>query len=152
MFIKPFESEKGPKAIGPYSPAVKLGDFVYVSGQLPVNEEGKIDETIELQTRACLENMKNLFAVQNLELRHVVKTTVYMTDLSEFDKMNAVYASYFAEPYPARSCVQVAALPKGAKVEIEAFVIDTLVYEAQMANRSCSGCHSESNNCQGCNQ
>ena len=80
MFIKSFESEKGPKAIGPYSPAVKLGDFVYVSGQLPVNEEGKIDETIELQTRACLENMKNLLAVQNLELRHVVKTTVYMTD------------------------------------------------------------------------
>ena len=60
MFIKSFESEKGPKAIGPYSPAVKLGDFVYVSGQLPVNEEGKIDESIELQTRACLENMKNL--------------------------------------------------------------------------------------------
>ena len=65
MFIKSFESEKGPKAIGPYSPAVKLGDFVYASGQLPVNEEGKIDETIELQTRACLENMKNLLAVQN---------------------------------------------------------------------------------------
>ncbi len=151
MFIKSFESEKGPKAIGPYSPAVKLGDFVYVSGQLPVNSEGKIDDTIELQTQACLENMKNLLAVQNLELRHIVKTTVFMTDLSEFDKMNAVYASYFEKPYPARSCVQVAALPKGAKIEIEALVIDTLVYEAQMANRSCSGCHSDSN-CQGCNQ
>lgn len=151
MFIKSFESEKGPKAIGPYSPAVKLGDFIYVSGQLPINEEGNIDDSIELQTRACLENIKNLLAAQNLELRHVVKTTVYMTDLNEFDKMNAIYASYFSQPYPARSCVQVAALPKGSKVEIEAFVIDTLVYEAQMANRNCSGCHSESN-CKGCNQ
>lgn len=151
MFIKSFEAKNGPKAIGPYSPAVKLGDFVYISGQIPVKQDGTMDETIADQTKVCLENMKNLLAEQNLELRHVVKTTVYMTDLKEFDAMNAVYATYFNEPYPARSCVQVAALPKNAKVEIEAFVIDTLVYEAQMANR-CSGCHSESEGCQGCHQ
>ena len=132
MFIKSFEAENGPAAIGPYSPAVKLGDFVYVSGQLPVNENNEIDETIELQTKACLENMKRLLAAQNLELRHVVKTTVFMTDLGDFDKFNEVYAQYFEKPYPARSCVQVAALPKNAKVEIEALVIDTLVYEANM--------------------
>ena len=148
MFIKSFEAKNGPKAIGPYSPAVKLGDFVYVSGQLPINEKNEIDETIELQTKACLENMKNLLANQNLELRHVVKTTVYMTDLKEFEKFNEVYAQYFQQPYPARSCVQVTALPKNAKVEIEALVIDTLVYEAQMANRSCSGC--EGSDCSGC--
>ncbi len=141
MFIKSFEAENGPAAIGPYSPAVKLGDFVYVSGQLPVNENNEIDETIELQTKACLENMKRLLAAQNLELRHVVKTTVFMTDLGDFDKFNEVYAQYFEKPYPARSCVQVAALPKNAKVEIEALVIDTLVYEANMSNQSCSGCH-----------
>ncbi|MGN1343804.1 MAG: RidA family protein [Traorella sp.] len=150
MFIKSFEAENGPKAIGPYSPAVKLGDFVYVSGQLPINEEGKIDDTIELQTHACLKNMQNLLATQNLELRHVVKTTVYMTDLTEFNQFNEIYASYFKEPYPARSCVQVAALPKGAKVEIEAFVIDTLVYEARMKENSCRGCGQEGNECQGC--
>ena len=132
MFIKSFEAENGPAAIGPYSPAVKLGDFVYVSGQLPINENNEIDESIELQTKACLENMKKLLATQNLELRHVVKTTVFMTDLADFDKFNEVYAQYFEKPYPARSCVQVAALPKRAKVEIEALVIDTLVYEANM--------------------
>lgn len=148
MFIKSFEAVNGPKAIGPYSPAVKLGDFVYVSGQLPINQENKIDETIELQTKACLENMKNLLASQNLELRHVVKTTVYMTDLNDFEKFNEIYASYFQAPYPARSCVQVASLPKGAKVEIEALVIDTLVYEAQMANHSCNGC--QGSDCSGC--
>ena len=78
--------------------------------------------------------MTNLLKAQNLELRHVVKTTVFMTDLSEFARFNEIYAQYFSQPYPARSCVQVAALPKGAKVEIEALVIDTLVYEAQMKN------------------
>ena len=149
MFIKAFEAANGPKAIGPYSPAVKLGDFVYVSGQLPINEEGNIDETIEEQTHACLKNMTNLLKAQNLELRHVVKTTVFMTDLSEFARFNEIYAQYFSQPYPARSCVQVAALPKGAKVEIEALVIDTLVYEAQMKNR-CNGCGQDSNSCQGC--
>ncbi|WP_071441830.1 Rid family detoxifying hydrolase [Traorella massiliensis] len=148
MFIKSFEAENGPAAIGPYSPAVKLGDFVYVSGQLPINENNEIDESIALQTKACLENMKKLLATQNLELRHVVKTTVFMTDLADFDKFNEVYAQYFEKPYPARSCVQVAALPKGAKVEIEALVIDTLVYEANMKNKSCSGC--QGSDCSGC--
>lgn len=150
MFIKSFEAENGPKAIGPYSPAVKLGDFVYVSGQLPINEDQSIDDSIELQTHACLKNMTQLLAAQNLELRHVVKTTVFMTDLNDFAKFNEVYATYFKEPYPARSCVQVAALPKGAKVEIEALVIDTLVYEARMKNHSCNGCSQEGTDCQGC--
>ena len=150
MFIKAFEAANGPKAIGPYSPAVKLGDFVYVSGQLPINEEGNIDESIELQTHACLNNMKNLLAAQGLELRHIVKTTVFMTDLKDFTKFNEVYSTYFNQPYPARSCVQVAALPKGAKVEIEALVIDTLVYEERMKNQSCGGCGNKQNNCEGC--
>lgn len=146
MFLKSFKTDQ--EVIGPYSPAVKLGDFVYVSGQLPVNEQGIIEETIEAQTRACLENMKKVLATQNLEMRHVVKTTVYMTDLNDFEKFNEIYATYFSEPYPARSCVQVAALPKKAQVEIEAFVIDTLVYEQRM-NQSCNGCK-DSNGCQGC--
>lgn len=150
---KAFQSENGPAVVGPYSPAVKLGDFVYVSGQLPINEKGEIDDDIELQTKACLENLKNLLAAQNLELRHVVKTTVFMTNLADFGKLNEIYGQYFEEPYPARSCVQVAALPKGAQVEIEALVIDTLVYEAQMANHSCSGCHSsECSECSDCRE
>ena len=92
----------------------------------------------------------------NLELRHVVKTTVFMSDLSEFNDFNEVYAQAFTAPYPARSCVQVAALPKGAKVEIECLVIDTLIYEQQMAASSCGcgggcgGCESEGDCGSGC--
>ena len=131
MFLQAIKPANGPEAIGPYSPAVKLGDFVYVSGQLP--------------------------AEMNLELRHVVKTTVFMSDLNEFNEFNEAYAEAFTAPYPARSCVQVAALPKGAKVEIECLVIDTLIYEQQMAASSCGGgcggCGSEGgcgSDCEGC--
>jgi 2-iminobutanoate/2-iminopropanoate deaminase len=75
-----------------------------------------------------------------LETRHIVKTTVFMTDLSEFDLMNQIYATYFMQPYPARSTVQVVALPKGAKIEIECLVIDTLAYEAHMHQHDHEGC------------
>ena len=150
MFMKSFQAENGPEVIGPYSPGIKLGDFVYISGQLPINKEGNIDDSIELQTHACLNNLKEVLAAQNLELRHIVKTTVFMTDLNDFQKFNEIYSSYFSQPYPARSCVGVAALPKGAKVEIEALVIDTLVYEERMRNQSCGGCGNNQNNCEGC--
>lgn len=150
MFSKVIEPKNGPAAIGPYSPAIKLGDFVYVSGQLPVNEAGEIvSDSIEEQTRQCIKNIENVLAGANLKLHHVMKTTIFMSDLSEFVKMNEVYAECFAQPYPARSCVQVAALPKGAKIEIECLVIDTLVYEAQLKGGSCSGSCSD---CSGCSQ
>lgn len=151
MFIKPFSAKKAAEAIGPYSPAVKLGDFVYLSGQLPIDANGEIvGDSVAKQTAQVCENMMALLAAQNLELRHVVKTTVFITDLSKFEEFNQVYATYFSEPYPARSCVQVAALPKNALVEIEALVIDTLVYEARNADNSgCEGCHSEGG-CEGC--
>ena len=142
MFIQSVQPANGPKAIGPYSPAVKLGDFVYVSGQLPIDpESGEIKgTTIEEQTRQAIANLENVLAEMNLELRHIVKTTVFMSDLNEFEAFNNEYAKAFVQPYPARSCVQVAALPKGAKVEIECMVIDTLIYEQQMAASSCGGC------------
>lgn len=148
MFLQRIESNKAPKAIGPYSPGVKLGDFVYLSGQIPVNPvSGEMPETIEEQTAQVMQNIEGLLSELGLELRHIVKTTVFVTDLGEFNQMNAVYASYFDEryPYPARSCVQVAALPKGAKVEIECLVLDTLAYERQMS-QGCGGC-SGSNGC-----
>ncbi len=142
MFLQKIESAKAPKAIGPYSPGVKLGDFVYLSGMLPVDPDtGFMPETIEEQTAQVMKNIQGLLSDQGLELRHIVKTTVFVTDLGEFSKMNEVYASYFDAryPYPARSCVQVAALPKGAKLEIECLVLDTLTYERQM-HQGCSGC------------
>lgn len=157
MFTKAITSEKAPKAIGPYSPGVKLGDFVYLSGQLPMDPvTGQIVEGgIKEQTAMALQNIKTLLAEMNLEMRHIVKTTVFMTDLGEFNEMNEVYAQSFQAPFPARSAVQVAALPKGAKVEIECLVIDTLVYEQQMmAASSCGGCSCDGDcsegSCEGC--
>jgi 2-iminobutanoate/2-iminopropanoate deaminase len=127
-------SPHAPKAIGPYSPAVKLGDFVYLSGQLPIdpltNELVKGD--MYEQTYQVLRNMEAVLSEMGLELRHVVKTTVYVTDLAFFNQFNEIYATVFQDPYPARTTVQVAALPMGAMVEVEALVIDTLAYEAHM--------------------
>ena len=148
MFMKAFSAKNGAPAIGPYSPGVKLGDFVYLSGQLPTDSEGNIPETIEEQTHRVCQNMIDLLASMNLELRHVVKTTCFLANMDDFAAFNEVYASYFQEPYPARSCVEVSRLPKGAKVEIEALVIDTLVYEQQMQNHSCGG--NCSHNCENC--
>lgn len=137
MFIK--ELKGASPAVGPYSAGVKLGDFVYISGQLPTDAEGNLPEGIEAQTHQSIKNLMTVLGSANLELRHVVKTTVFLQDMNDFAKFNAIYASYFTAPYPARSCVQVAALPKGALVEIEALVIDTLAYESQCSG-NCSGC------------
>ena len=152
MFTKAISSVNAPKAIGPYSPAIKLGDFVYLSGMIPASPETNdiVGDDITQQTHQVMKNIEALLAEMNLEMRHVVKTTVYMTDLSEFTQMNDVYALYFNQPYPARSCVEVKALPKGCKVEIECLVIDTLNYEAQM-NQSCGGsCCGDSDCGDGC--
>ncbi len=148
MFTKAIKSENAPKAIGPYSPAVKLGDFVYLSGQLPVDvETGKlVEDDIQAQTDQVFRNMEAVLAEMGLSTRHIVKTTVFMTDLNEFAQMNEIYGTYFEEPYPARSTVQVAKLPLGAKVEIEALAIDTLAYEQQAQGCGCGsegGCNSD---------
>ena len=157
MFTKAIKPENAPKALGPYSPAVKLGDFVYLSGQIPLNPKTNMVEgtTIEEQTHQVMQNIEAVLNAMGLEFRHIVKTTVFMDDLSEFDAFNKVYGSYLSEPYPARSCVEVAKLPKGVKVEVECLVIDTLVYEQQLAaQQGCSGCNGgsceEDCGCTGC--
>ena len=141
MFNKAIKPEKGPKAIGPYSPAVKLGDFVYLSGQIPVDPEtgNLVEGDIRQQTHQVFQNILTILEEMNLRFDHVVKTTVFLADMADFAAMNEVYAEYFEEPYPARSCIQVAALPKGAQVEIECLVIDTLRYENNCSG-SCEGC------------
>ena len=101
-----------------------------------------MSDDIQAQTHQSLLNVEAILNEMGLATRHITKTTVFMTDLSEFDKMNEIYATFFSEPYPARSCVQVAALPKGAKIEIEALVIDTLAYEQQMQQGCQGGCGS----------
>ncbi|MBI5239564.1 MAG: reactive intermediate/imine deaminase [Elusimicrobia bacterium] len=114
-------SERAPRAIGPYSQAVKAGDWVFVSGQLPLDVAGAaMPASVAEQTEQCLHNAAAILGKVGLELKDVVKTTVFMTDLDQFAAMNEVYAKHFAAPFPARATVQVAALPKGASVEIEA--------------------------------
>ena len=118
---KTIATAKAPAAIGPYSQAVNLNGTVFVSGQLPVNPaDGTIPQGIELQTRQALDNIGAILNEAGLTFNDIVKTTVLMADLKDFAAMNAVYAEYFPQDKPARVCCQVAALPKGALVEIDA--------------------------------
>lgn len=110
------------RAVGPYSLAIDTGQTVYLSGQVHLDgATGKLVEgDIGTQTRQCLENLKRVLAAADLGFGHIVKTTVFLTSMSDFAAMNEVYAEYMVAPFPARSTVQVAALPLGARVEIEA--------------------------------
>lgn len=114
-------TNNAPAAVGPYSQAIDLGDFVFCSGQIPlVPETGLIAEGgIEIQARQMFSNIKAVLAAADLDFSNVVKTTVFMTDLSQFAAFNAIYAEYFPANPPARSCVEVSNLPKGALVECE---------------------------------
>jgi 2-iminobutanoate/2-iminopropanoate deaminase len=116
---------KAPKAIGPYSQGIEAGNLVFTSGQLPIDAAtGQLEkEDIKKAARNSLENCKAVLEEAGTSFENAVKTTVFMVDLSDFAAMNEVYASYFPENPPARSCIQVAALPMGAKIEIEVAAI-----------------------------
>ena len=116
-------TDNAPAAIGPYSQAIDLGEMIYTSGQIPVAPNGSISSDISEQTRQALLNLKAVIVAGGSSLDKVIKTTVFITDMAEFATINAVYAEFFSEPYPARSCVQVAALPKGVSIEIEAVAL-----------------------------
>lgn len=119
--MKVIHSELAPKAVGPYSQAIVAGGFVFASGQLPIDPatgefaEGGIKE----QTRQSLANVTHVLAEAGIDLSHVVKTTVFLSDMANFAAMNEVYATFFSELYPARSAVAVKTLPKNALVEVE---------------------------------
>ena len=115
-------TEKAPGAVGPYSQAVRVGPFLYTAGQIGLDpESGKmVADDIEVQTDRVLKNLKAVLEAAGGDLSHVVKTTVFLLDMGEFAAMNGVYSSFFGENPPARSAVQVAALPLGGRVEIEA--------------------------------
>lgn len=118
---KAIHTDKAPAAIGPYSQAVRWGNVIYVSGQIPIDPAtgAFAGEDIAAQTRQSLTNIKNILEAEGLDLSRVVKTTVMLQDIADFSAMNEVYAEFFTAPYPARAAYQVAALPKGARVEIE---------------------------------
>jgi 2-iminobutanoate/2-iminopropanoate deaminase len=118
VIIKPAKSAP---AVGPYNHAVRIGDLLFCAGQIPLDAStgNLVTGDIKAQTSRVLENVRAILADQKLTFANVVKSTVFMTNLVEFAGMNEVYAKYFTSDYPARSTIQVAALPKGASVEIE---------------------------------
>ena len=109
-----------PAAIGPYSQAIQMGDTLFTSGQLGIiPETGELAQGVEAQTEWALKNLGAILEQAGMTYANVLKTTVFVADLGDFAKVNAIYQQFFASDYPARSCVQVAALPKGGLVEIE---------------------------------
>lgn len=117
-------TDRAPAAVGPYSQAVVAGDLVFVSGQIPVDPEtGDVPDDIAGQTRRALTNLGNVLGAAGSGLDRAVRVTVFVTDMSAFADVNRVYAEFFSEPYPSRSCVEVSGLPKGVKVEIDAIAV-----------------------------
>ena len=114
-------TDKAPAAIGPYAQAQKVGDFIFTSGQLGIDvEKGALAEGVEAQAHAAMKNLGQILAAAGAGYANILKTTIFVKDLADFATVNQVYAGYFEGGYPARSCVQVAALPMGGLVEIEA--------------------------------
>ncbi|WP_457622697.1 RidA family protein [Persephonella sp.] len=116
------ETEKAPKAIGPYSQAVKYESLIFISGQIAIDPETQefIGGDIVAQTERVMENIKGILEEAGLSFEHIIKTTIYLKDMNDFQKMNEVYGRYFKKHKPARATVEVSNLPKGALVEIEA--------------------------------
>ena len=118
--MKAIKTNGAPAAIGPYSQAVEANGFVYLRGQLPIDPQtGKMPEGIKAQTQQALENVKAILAEAGLTMKNVVKTTVMLADIADFGGMNEVYATFFDEPFPARSAFAVRDVPKGALLELE---------------------------------
>nr|MCR5711091.1 RidA family protein [Prevotella sp.] len=122
---KVISTQQAPAAIGPYSQAIQVGNLVYTSGQIPIDPStgSLVEGGVKEQARQSLLNVKAILGEAGLTMSNVVKTTVFMADMNDFAEMNAVYAEFFTEPYPARSAVAVKTLPKGALVEIEVIAV-----------------------------
>ena len=122
---KIISTQEAPAALGPYSQAVRVGSMVYCAGQIPLDPKtGEIvSGGIEVQTKRVLDNITAVLKAEGLTFDHIVKTTIFLMDLGDFQKMNEVYGSYFKQAPPARSTVQVAGLPRGSRVEIEVIAV-----------------------------
>ena len=118
-------TNEAPAAVGPYSQAVRVGQFVFTAGQIPLDPKSGVivSEDISEQARRVLDNLTAVLAAENLTFSHIVKTTIFLTDMNDFQAVNEVYAKYFSDQPPARSTVAVSALPKGARVEIECIAV-----------------------------
>ncbi len=117
----PICSDNAPAAIGPYSQGIAVDGWVYCSGQIPIiPADGSVAQGIEDQTRQVLVNLGQVLSAAECDFSDVIKTTVYLADMATFSRMNEVYAQFFEDPFPARACIEAAALPKGVQVEIDA--------------------------------
>jgi 2-iminobutanoate/2-iminopropanoate deaminase len=123
--LKNISTPNAPKAIGPYSQAIEVNGFLFCSGQIPLDPAtgNLVEGDIQAQTVRVLQNIEGLLKARNLDFSHVIKSTVFLKKMSDFAVFNEVYAKYFKEPYPARSTVEVSALPKGAQIEIEVIAL-----------------------------
>lgn len=149
-FIKVIVDKHAQPVTEAYSSATKLGDFVYISAQLPIDPSTNaiVGNNIQEQTHQVIRNMTSLLEAMGLGLHHIIKTTVFLKDINTLDAFEKVYATYFQIPYPARSCVQVAQLQQNALISIECMAIDTLVYEQQMEAKQ-DGCSNCNGSCEG---
>ena len=127
QLVEAINSNSAPQAIGPYSQAVRAGNFIFCSGQLGLDRtSGKlVSDDAAVQAETCLKNLEAVLKAAGSSLRNIVKTTIFLTNLQDFEKVNTAYGGFFGETKPARSTVQVAALPRGARVEIEAIAINS---------------------------
>ncbi len=118
-------TERAPRAVGPYAQAIKAGGLIWVSGQVALDPASGalVGESVAEQTRKAMENLRNVLAAAGTTMKQVVRCTVYLTDLSSFEEMNQAYEGFFEPPYPARVCVEVSGLPKGASVEVDAVAL-----------------------------
>lgn len=118
--MKQIKTDNAPAAIGPYSQAIVSGNTVYCSGQIPINPEtGDIPKGVSAQAHQVFKNIKNLLEASGTSIDNVIKTSVFIKNMNDFAEINSIYAQYFTEPYPARSCVEVARLPKDVLLEAE---------------------------------
>jgi 2-iminobutanoate/2-iminopropanoate deaminase len=117
-------TENAPKPVGPYSQVVQAGGFLFLAGQIPLTPDGKMNEgDLVAQTHQVMSNLKEVLHKAGVTFDHVVKTTIFLADISDFETVNQIYAEYFKEPYPARSTVQAGRLPKNARLEIDAIAV-----------------------------
>ena len=115
------QSQSVPPAVGPYSQGVKAGGFIFTSGQIPADSSGRlVGGDIGIATRQCLQNIREILRAAGATMENIVKVTIFLTDMADFPVVNGAYEAFFSSPPPARSCVQVASLPKGVPIEIEA--------------------------------
>ncbi len=137
-YHKIVQTEKAPKALGPYSQAVEIGGLVFCSGQIPLTAEGVlVDSSVEEATEQVLKNIEAVLFKAGVGMSDVVKTTIYLSDINDFEVVNRVYETYFYENPPARSTVEVSKLPKGAMVEIEATAVK--VHDDEDSESDCCG-------------